>query len=115
VVFWKRKSKIKYSYTFEPVKKQVAVVIEQTQELPFQFPLAIDVYDNGKPKRYNVWVNAQAKNTFNFDVSKNADLVNINADGVLLADITDTKTPEQNLMQFLGSKEFEQIQCVKRN
>jgi aminopeptidase N len=98
--------KIKYSYTFEPVKKQISVVIEQTQELPFQFPLAIDVYENGKPKRYNVWVNAEAKNTFNFDVSKNADLVNINADGILLADITDTKTPEQNLMQFLSSKEF---------
>ncbi|MDV7697121.1 M1 family metallopeptidase [Chryseobacterium soli] len=98
--------KIKYSYTFEPVKKQIAVVIEQTQELPFQFPLAIDVYDNGKPKRYNVWVNAEAKNTFNFDVSKNADLVNINADGILLADITDSKTPEQNLLQFTNSKEF---------
>lgn len=98
--------KINYSYTFEPVKKQVAVTIEQTQEQPFQFPLAIDVYENGKPKRYNVWVNAQAKNTFNFDVSKNADLVNINADGVLLADINDTKTPEQHLMQFTGSKEF---------
>lgn len=98
--------KINYSYTFEPVKKQVAVTIEQTQEQPFQFPLAIDVYENGKPKRYNVWVNAEAKNTFNFDVSKNADLVNINADGVLLAEINDTKTPEQYLMQFTGSKEF---------
>ncbi|GAA4158595.1 M1 family metallopeptidase [Chryseobacterium ginsenosidimutans] len=98
--------KIKYSYTFEPVKKQVAVTIEQSQDQPFQFPLAIDVYDNGKPKRYNVWVNAEAKNTFNFDVSKNADLVNINADGILVADITDTKTPEQYLMQFTGSKEF---------
>jgi len=98
--------KINYSYTFEPVKKQVAVTIEQTQEQPFQFPLAIDVYENGKPKRYNVWVNAEAKNTFNFDVSKNADLVNINADGVLLAEINDTKTPDQYLMQFTGSKEF---------
>ncbi|SMP24613.1 M1 family metallopeptidase [Chryseobacterium profundimaris] len=98
--------KINYSYTFEPVKKQIAVNIEQTQEQPFQFPLAIDVYENGKPKRYSVWVNAEAKNTFNFDVSKNADLVNINADGVLLADISDTKTPEQYLMQFTGSKEF---------
>lgn len=98
--------KINYSYTFEPVKKQIAVTIEQTQEQPFQFPLAIDVYENGKPKRYNVWVNAEAKNTFNFDVTKNADLVNINADGVLLADINDTKTPEQYLMQFTGSKEF---------
>ncbi|SDJ22403.1 M1 family metallopeptidase [Chryseobacterium jejuense] len=98
--------KVNYSFTFEPVKKQVAVTINQTQDQVFEFPLAIDVYDNGKPKRYNVWVKADAKNTFNFDVSKTPDLVNINADGVLLADITDTKTPEQNLLQFTNSKEF---------
>lgn len=98
--------KINYSFTFEPVKKQVAVTINQTQDQMFEFPLAIDVYDNGKPKRYNVWVKADAKNTFNFDVSKTPDLVNINADGVLLADITDKKTPEQNLLQFTNSKEF---------
>ncbi len=98
--------KINSSSTFEPVKKQVTVTINQTQEKPFEFPLAIDVYDNGKPKRYNVWVNAEAKNTFSFDVSKAPDLVNINADGVLLAEITETKTPEQNLMQFTNSKEF---------
>ncbi|SHL87611.1 M1 family metallopeptidase [Chryseobacterium polytrichastri] len=98
--------KLNYSSTFEPVKKQVTVTINQTQEQPFEFPLAIDVYDNGKPKRYNVWVNAEAKNTFNFDVSKTPDLININADGVLVAEITDTKTPEQYLMQFTNSKEF---------
>ncbi|MBW8523578.1 M1 family peptidase [Chryseobacterium chendengshani] len=98
--------KLNYSYTFEPVKKQVTVVIDQSQELPFEFPLTIDVYDNGKPKRQQVWVNATAKNTFSFDVSKNPDLININADGILVADITETKTPEQNLMQFTGSKEF---------
>ncbi|KFF13530.1 peptidase M1 [Chryseobacterium soli] len=98
--------KINYLSTFEPVKKQVAVTINQTQGQMFEFPLAIDVYDNGKPKRYNVWVTAEAKNTFNFDVSKSPDLVNINADGVLLADITDSKTPEQNLLQFTNSKEF---------
>jgi len=98
--------KLSYSYTFEPVKKQISLVISQSQEQPFQFPLAIDVYDNGKPKRYNVWVNAEAKNTFNFDVSKTPDLVNINADGILVSEITETKTPEQNLMQFNGSKEF---------
>lgn len=98
--------KINYSSTFEPVKKQVAVTINQTQDQMFEFPLAIDVYDNGKPKRYNVWVNAEAKNTFNFDVSKSPDLININADGILLADITDSKTPEQNLLQFTNSKEL---------
>ncbi|WP_419487115.1 M1 family metallopeptidase [Chryseobacterium bernardetii] len=98
--------KINYTFTFEPVKKQVAVTINQTQDQMFEFPLVIDVYENGKPKRYNVWVNADAKNTFNFDVSKAPDLVNINADGVLLADITDKKTPEQNLLQFTNSKEY---------
>ncbi|UOU96842.1 M1 family metallopeptidase [Chryseobacterium daecheongense] len=98
--------KLNYSYTYEPVKKQVLVTINQSQDQPFEFPLAIDVYDNGKPKRYNVWVKAVAKNTFNFDASKNPDLININADGVLLSDITDTKTPEQYLMQFTNSKEF---------
>jgi aminopeptidase N len=33
-------------------------------------------------------------------------LININADGILVADITDTKTPEQSLLQFTGSKEY---------
>ncbi|SDF15633.1 M1 family metallopeptidase [Epilithonimonas hungarica] len=98
--------KLNYTSTYEPVKKQVTVVINQSQDQPFEFPLAIDVYDNGKPKRFNVWVDAKAKNTFSFDSSKNPDLININADGILVADITDSKTPEQNLLQFTGSKEF---------
>ena len=98
--------KLSYTSTYEPVKKQVTVVINQSQEKPFEFPLAIDVYDNGKPKRSNVWVDAKAKNTFTFDASKAPDLININADGILVAEITETKTPEQSLIQFSNSKEF---------
>ncbi|KQS93065.1 M1 family metallopeptidase [Chryseobacterium sp. Leaf394] len=98
--------KISYTTSYEPVKKQVSVTISQSQDEPFEFPLTIDIYDNGKPKRQQVWVKATAKNTFNFDSSKTPDLVNLNADGILVADITDTKTPEQNLLQFTGSKEF---------
>ena len=98
--------KLNYTSTYEPVKKQVTVVINQSQDQPFQFPLAIDVYDNGKPKRSIVWVDAKAKNTFTFDSSKSPDLININADGILLSEITETKTPEQNLLQFTNSKEF---------
>jgi aminopeptidase N len=98
--------KLSYTSYYEPVKKQVTVVINQSQDQPFEFPLAIDVYDNGKPKRFNVWVDAKAKNTFTFDSSKTPDLININADGILVADITDTKTPEQSFLQFTGSKEY---------
>ena len=98
--------KLKYSTTYDPIKKQVTVNIEQTQEQPFEFPLTIDVYDNGKPSRQKVWVNATAKNSIVLDSSKQPDLVNINADGVLIAEITDNKTPEQNLLQFINSKDF---------
>lgn len=98
--------KLTYTSSYEPVKKQVTVVINQSQDQPFEFPLAIDVYDNGKPKRFNVWVNAKAKNSFTFESSKTPDLININADGILVADVTENKTPEQSLLQFTGSKEY---------
>lgn len=99
--------KLSYTYHFEPVKKQVTVAINQLQIGDFfQFPLAMDVYVNGKPTRQNVWVDAKAKNEFTFSVAKNPELVNINADGILLGEISETKTPEQYLLQYQGSKEF---------
>jgi len=98
---------VSYTATFEPVKKQVKVTINQTQPGPaFQFPLAIDVYENGKPTRQNVWVSAKDKNDFTFNVTKNPDFINVNADGVVVGIFTDSKTPEQFLMQYQNSKEF---------
>ncbi len=99
--------KVTYTTTFEPIKKQVMISINQTQLGPsFQFPLAIDIYENGKPLRKNVWVNAKEKNDFTFSVSKSPELVNINADGVIVGEFTDTKTSEQLFMQYQNSKEF---------
>ena len=99
--------KISYTTNYEPVKKQVTVTVSQDQiGQNFQFPLAIDVFENGKPTRKNVWVNAKEKNNFTFAVSKSPDLINLNADGVLVAEFTDSKTPEQYLIQYQNSKEF---------
>lgn len=99
--------KISYTTSFEPVKKMVTITINQNQiGENFQFPLVIDVYENGKPTRKNVWVAAKEKNDFTFQVSKNPDFVNINADGILLAEFTETKTPEQFFTQYTNSKEF---------
>lgn len=99
--------KLSYTTNFEPVKKQITITVNQNQTGPsFQFPLAIDVFENGKPSRKNVWVNAKEKNDFTFAVGKNPDLININADGVLVSEITETKTPEQYLMQYSSSKDF---------
>ncbi len=99
--------KLSYTTTYEPVKKEVTVTISQTQSgAKFQFPLAMDLYENGKPLRKNVWVNAQDKNYFTFPAGKNPEFININPDGLLLGEFTDQKTPEQLFTQYSQSKEF---------
>ncbi len=99
--------KLSYTYSYEPVKKQVLVNINQDQlGGNFEFPLAIDLYVNGKPVRKNVWVNAKDRNTFSFAAAKNPEFININADGILLSEITESKTPENYFTQYQNSKEF---------
>lgn len=105
--YGKGNPKISSTTSFEPVKKQVTISINQNQIGDnFQFPLAIDIYENGRATRKNVWVNAKEKNDFTFNVSKNPEFINLNADGILLAEFTNTKTPEQYFAQYFGSKEF---------
>ncbi|MDO5615123.1 MAG: M1 family aminopeptidase [Cruoricaptor ignavus] len=100
--------KLSYTYNYEPVKKEVTVSIAQTQIGDyFQFPLTLDVYENGKPVRQKVWVDAKAKNEFRFPVTKNPDFININSDGLLLAEVNDNQTAEQYLVQYLNSKDFQ--------
>lgn len=98
--------KLSYSYSYEPVKKQVTVSLNQTQTPLFQFPLTVDVYENGKATRQKIWVDAKAKNTFTFPATKNPDFININADGVVLADVSETKTAQNYQAQYAGSKDF---------
>jgi aminopeptidase N len=88
------------------MKKQVTVSVAQTQDQKFEFPLAIDVLENGKISRKNVWVTATSKNNFVFDAAKNPELINANADGILLCDIKQDKTPEQLYLQYTNSKDF---------
>lgn len=98
--------KLTYSYTYEPVKKQVQLTIHQSQTPLFEFPLTIDVLDGGKMNRQKVWVEAKASNTLSLPAGANPALVNLNADGVLLADIAEGKNATQYLAQYQNSKEF---------
>ena len=98
--------KLSSSYSFDPVKKQVNVTVSQSQSPFFEFPLTIDVIENGKANRKKVWVDAKSSNIFSFEATKNPEVVNINADGILLSEIKDAKSPEQNFLQFTQTKEF---------
>lgn len=61
--------------------------------------------EGGKATRHNVWVNAK-HNFISFKFNKKPNLVNANADGVLLAEIKENKTAEEYLHQYIHSKDL---------
>lgn len=111
--------KLEVKYSLEPMKKEVVVNINQTGNQYFEFPLAIDIYEGTKSKRHRVWVEAKGRNSFSFQYHQKPNLVNVNADGVLLAEINDTKNAEEYLHQYLHSKDLKSrllaIQYAKEN
>lgn len=96
--------KLEVKYSYEPIKKEVSVNINQTGNLYFEFPLTIDIYEGNQPKRQQVWVDAKGKNTFTFKYNQKPNLVNVNADGVLLGEISDSKSSEEYLYQYKNAK-----------
>ena len=111
--------KMEVKYSLEPMKKEVVVNVNQTGNQYFEFPLAIDIYEGTKSKRHQVWVEAKGRNSFSFQYHQKPNLVNVNADGVLLAEINDTKSAEEYLHQYLYSKDLKSrllaIQYAKEN
>lgn len=81
------------------------VHIKQNQKPLFEFPFAIDVYENGKAKRHQVWVEKKTVNTFKFKTNKEADLVLVNADHDLIAEITQDFSAQENANRYLWAKD----------
>ncbi len=77
------------------------MIIEQTQKTDkvFRLPIAIDVYNGATKKRYNVWVENKI-DTFSFNYSQKPDLINVDADKVMLWAKTDNKTAENYVHQM---------------
>ncbi len=91
---------VKIDYNYETPGKAM-VIIEQTQKTGkvFRLPLAIDVYNGAAKKRYNVWVENKI-DTFSFNYSQKPDLINVDADKVMLWIKTDNKTAENYVQQI---------------
>ncbi|MBK8786642.1 MAG: M1 family metallopeptidase [Chitinophagaceae bacterium] len=90
---------VKIDYNYETPGKAM-VIIEQTQKTDkvFRLPLAIDVYNGANKKRYHVWVENKI-DTFSFNYSQKPDLINVDADKVMLWIKTDNKTAENYVHQ----------------
>jgi aminopeptidase N len=101
------KLKINYNYDIPGIPNTAEVIIEQTQKTGkvFMLPIAVDVYINGKAERYNVWTKT-AKDTFYFKAPSKPELINVDADKILLAEKTDNKSEENFIAQFKYAKNY---------
>lgn len=90
-------------FTTEMNNGKVRIITEQLQDLDqtplYRLPLQVDVYANGKPARTQIVINNQIDT---FYIASNADvqLVNIDAERQLLADIDYKKTKQQYMLQY---------------
>lgn len=91
---------VKIDYNYD-VPGKAMVIIEQTQKADkvFKLPLAIDVYNGAAKTRYNVWAENKI-DTFTFNYSQRPDLINVDADKVMLWQKTDNKTAENFIHQI---------------
>jgi aminopeptidase N len=101
------KLKINYNYDIPGIPNTAEVIIEQTQKTGkvFMLPIAVDVYINGKAERYNVWTKT-AKDTFYFKAPSKPELINVDADKILLAEKTDNKSEDNFIAQFKYAKNY---------
>jgi len=92
---------VKIDYNYDDAAGKAMVIIEQTQKTDkvFRLPIAIDVYNGANKKRYNVWVENKI-DTFTFNYTQHPDLINVDADKVILWQKTDNKTPENFIHQI---------------
>jgi len=94
-------------YNYDAANSNAYVYVKQTQESkdPFTLPIAIDVY-NGKDKiRQKVWIRNRA-DTFVFHVTSNPDLINVDADKILLCQKTDNKTAANYIFQYKNAPNY---------
>ena len=92
--------KLDINYDYDPSGKTARVFIKQTQSGKlFRLPVAIDIYNGGDKKRYNVWVEHQA-DTFTFNTVTRPDLINVDGDKILLCEKTEHKTLDNYRFQY---------------
>jgi aminopeptidase N len=76
------------------------VFIRQDQpDKVFKFLIAVDIYQGADKKRYKVWVDQKA-DTLIFPANSKPDLINVDADKLLLCEKTDHKTLDNFIFQY---------------
>ncbi|MEJ5961017.1 M1 family aminopeptidase [Pedobacter immunditicola] len=95
--------KLTIDYSWDEVTKTQKVTIKQTQEgMAFTLPIAIDIYAGGQKQRHQVVVK-DAVQSFAFKTAGQPDMVNVDADKILLAEKTDNKSMKEYAFQYANA------------
>lgn len=90
------------------------VVVKQLQEgAPYILPVAVDVYAGGFRTRHRVWVSGK-EDTLMLPAAVRPDLVNFDAERVLVAREGDNKTLDEYLFQYFHAPAYaDRVEAVK--
>jgi aminopeptidase N len=88
------------TYKWDEATKTEKIFIAQTQQGQiFQLPIAVDVYLGDKKERHQVWL-SKAIDTLTFKLPAQPNLVNVDAEKILLTKKTDHKTLTELAFQY---------------
>ena len=98
---------VRINQKYDDAKKQVLVVIQQTQtkDKIFELPVGIDVYAANKKNHYDVWSKNRV-DSFYFPAPVNPDNVNIDNAKILLWEKDETKPLSQYIFQYKHATNF---------
>ena len=103
--FGKEHPLVDITYDYNTLEKKVTVNVFQRGAV-FQFPLAIDIVEDGKIERKNVFIDG-IDNSFVFPYNKTPEVLLVNADAVLLIDFEETKTTQQYISQLKYASSYQ--------
>ena len=88
------------THRWDEATRTETIFVQQTQTWnPFTLPVAIDIYQGKNKEKYKVWIKNRS-DTLIFHLSAKPDLVDFDADKMLLAKITEDKSLDEFAFQY---------------
>jgi aminopeptidase N len=99
--------KFNITYSYDDAAKQARMIVEQTQSDSnlFTLPVNVDVWNGNKPARHAIWINDKV-DTFYFPAASKPELVNFDADKILVAQKTENKSLNDFLFQYKNAGNY---------
>jgi aminopeptidase N len=99
---------------WDSIGRSERIVVRQLQEgEPYRLPVAVDIYERGVPTRHRIWVSGKS-DTLLLPAFEKPELVNFDAERVLVAREGDNKTLDEYLFQYFHAPAYaDRAEAVK--